>query len=278
MARGPKKHLKLLRAPKAWMLSKLAGTWAPRPSEGPHKLRESIPLTLILRNRLKYALTRREVNIICQKRLIRIDGKVRTDMNYPIGIMDVVSIDNTDERFRVMYDVKGRFALLPIDKERATFKLARVQKVDRAKKASAGRVVGAKGFQSVVPYLATHDGRTIRFPDPVIRPNDTIKVDLATNKIIGHLKFEIGNLALVTKGANVGRVGHISSVDRHPGSFDIVHLKDAKGNTFATRLKNVFIIADQAHMESPLVMLPKQSGIKYTVLQERERRAKGIKD
>jgi len=260
------------------MLSKLAGTWAPRPSEGPHKLRESIPLTLILRNRLKYALTRREVNMICQRRLIRVDGKIRTDMNFPVGIMDVVSMDNTDERFRVLYDIKGRFTLIPIEKERATFKLARVQRVDKAKKASAGAVAGAKGFQSVVPYVVTHDGRTIRFPDPVIKVNDTVKVDLATNKIIGHLKFEIGCLAIITKGANVGRIGHIHSVDKHPGSFDIVHLKDAKGNTFATRLRNVFIIADQAHMDAPLIKLPKQNGIKYTVLQERERRVKGIKD
>lgn len=55
-ARGPKKHLKRLNAPKAWMLDKLGGVFAPRPSTGPHKLRESLPLVIFLRNRLKYAL------------------------------------------------------------------------------------------------------------------------------------------------------------------------------------------------------------------------------
>ena len=40
MARGPKRHLKRLNAPKHWMLDKLGGIWAPRPSTGPHKLRE----------------------------------------------------------------------------------------------------------------------------------------------------------------------------------------------------------------------------------------------
>lgn len=55
--RGPKKHLKRLNAPKHWMLDKLGGVFAPKPSPGPHKQRECLPLCLILRNRLKYALT-----------------------------------------------------------------------------------------------------------------------------------------------------------------------------------------------------------------------------
>ena len=59
MTRGPKKHLKRLAAPKTWMLDKLGGAFASRPSSGPHKMRESMPVTLFLRNRLKYALTGR---------------------------------------------------------------------------------------------------------------------------------------------------------------------------------------------------------------------------
>lgn len=86
-ARGPKKHLKRLNAPKAWMLDKLGGVYAPRPSTGPHKLRESLPLVIFLRNRLKYALTNCDVKKIVMQRLIKVDGKVRTDPNYPAGFM-----------------------------------------------------------------------------------------------------------------------------------------------------------------------------------------------
>lgn len=86
-ARGPKKHLKRLNAPKAWMLDKLGGVFAPRPSTGPHKLRESLPLVIFLRNRLKYALTNSDVTKIVMQRLIKVDGKVRTDSNYPAGFM-----------------------------------------------------------------------------------------------------------------------------------------------------------------------------------------------
>ncbi|GMP51338.1 hypothetical protein CsSME_00017604 [Camellia sinensis var. sinensis] len=87
MARGLKKHLKRLNAPKHWMLDKLGGAFAPKPSSGPHKSRECLPLILILRNRLKYALTYREVISILMQRHILVDGKVRTDKTYPSGFM-----------------------------------------------------------------------------------------------------------------------------------------------------------------------------------------------
>ena len=48
--------------------------------------------------------------------------------------------------------------------------------------------MGAKG----VPHLATHDGRTIRYPDPLVKTNDTVKVDIETGKIDSFIKFDSG--------------------------------------------------------------------------------------
>lgn len=56
------------------------------------------------------------------------------------------------------------------------------------------------------------------------------------------LSFALGNLCMVTGGANLGRIGVITNRERHPGSFDVVHVKDANGNSFATRLSNIFVI------------------------------------
>lgn len=255
MARGPKKHLKRLAAPKAWMLDKLGGTFAPRPSTGPHKLRESLPLVIFLRNRLKYALTNTEVTKIVMQRHIKVDGKVRTDINYPTGFMDVVTIDKTGEYFRLIYDVKGRFTVHRITVDEAKYKLCKVKGVS----------IGTKK----VPFLTTHDGRTIRYPDPVIRPNDTIQLDIATGKITDHIKFESGNLVMVTGGRNLGRVGTVINREKHPGSFEIIHVKDANGHMFATRLTNIFIIGKGA---KAYISLPKGKGIKLSVAEERDRR------
>merc|ERR1712241_923936 len=93
MGRGPQKHLKRLAAPKSWMLDKLGGVYSCKPSSGPHRSSECMPISIFLRNRLKYALTQKEVESIMKQRLIKIDGKTRTDTRYPTGFMDVIQID-----------------------------------------------------------------------------------------------------------------------------------------------------------------------------------------
>merc|ERR1711908_112921 len=103
-------------------------------------------------------------------------------------------------------------------------------------------------------------------PDPLVAVNDTVKYDLETGKIDDFIKFETGNLAMISGGKNTGRVGVIVSRERHQGSFDIVHVKDSQGHIFATRLGNVFVIGEGT---KPLVTLPKRKGIKQTILEER---------
>jgi len=254
MARGPKKHLKRLHAPKHWMLDKLSGVWAPRPSTGPHKLRECLPLILLLRNRLKYALTYREVVAICAQRLIKVDRKVRTDTKYPAGFQDVITIEKTNENFRLLYDTKGRFCVHRIKSKEAKFKLLKVREIS----------VGLRG----VPYLVSHDGRTIRYPDPLIKAGDTVKFNLVRNKIEEFVKLESGVMAMITGGHNLGRVGVVEHKEKHNGGFDIIHLKDAIGNHFATRASNVFVIGKT----QSLVTLPRQKGIRLTIIQDRERK------
>ena len=239
------------------MLDKLSGVWAPKPSAGPHKTRECIPLVILLRNRLKYALTRREVFLIAAQRLIKVDNTIRTDTRFPIGFMDVVSIPKTGENFRLLYDVKGRFNVHRITEEEAKFKLCKVTNVAIGRKA--------------IPYLVTHDGRTVRYPDPLIKQNDTVKFSLETNTIVGHVSFDVGNLAMITGGNNLGRIGVIERREKHPGSYEIVHLKDSAGHKFATRLGNVFVIGSGV---TALVTVPKSQGVKLTIMQDRQRKLK----
>ena len=257
--RGPRKHLKRLNAPRHWNLGKMGGVWAPRPSPGPHKMRECLPISIVLRERLKYALTGKETMQICMERCVKVDGKVRTDQSYPAGFMDVIELEKSGDRFRLLYDTKGRYVLHRINKEESTYKLCRVQKIYMTPKK--------------IPVAVTHDGRSIRYPDPDLKANDTVKLDIATGKITDILKFELGAMVSITKGGNTGRIGALMHIEHHLNSFDIVTIKDAKGNSFATRLSNVFVIGSGNH---PQVTLPKGRGIKKTILQERaEAEARG---
>jgi len=254
MARGPKKHMKRVFAPSHWMLDKLKGVFAPRPSTGPHKLRECLPLAVLLRNRLKYALTYKEVKMICMQRLVQVDKKVRVDTCYPAGFMDVVTLEKTNQHFRLLYDTKGRFVVHQIHKDEADYKLCKVSKVE----------FGAGGN----PYAVTHDGRTLRFPDPEIRANDTVLLNLKEGKIENKAKFEVGAICMIKGGNNIGRVGTIVQRDPHPGSYEIVHVKDSVGHSFCTRMENVMVIGK----DKPWISLPKGKGIKLSNTEDRQKR------
>ncbi|KAL4838508.1 hypothetical protein H8958_018178 [Nasalis larvatus] len=129
-------------------------------------------------------------------------------------------IDKTEEDIRLIYDTKSRFAVHHITPEEVKYKLCKVRKF----------FVGTKG----IPHLVTHDAHTIRYPDPLIKVNDTIQIDLETGKIMDFIKFDTGHLCMVTGDADLGRIGVITNRERHPGSFDMVHMKDTNGNSFAT--------------------------------------------
>lgn len=191
--------------------------------------------------------------MICMEKHVKIDGKVRTDPNFPAGFMDVVEIPKAGDQFRLVFDTKGRYVLHRIDDEEKKFKLCRVKRQELT--------------QKKVPYIVTHDGRTVRYPDPLIKVDDVVKIDIATGKIVDFLKFEAGKLAMITKGRNTGRVGTILHVEKHPGSFDIVTVRDSAGHTFSTRQENVFIIGSG---NTPAISLPKGQGVKLSILEERE--------
>ena len=212
---------------------------------------------VLLRNRLKYALTGREVMLITMQRIVKVDNKVRTDPTFPTGFQDVISLEKSGEHFRILYDVKGRFVVHRITPEEASYKLLKVKRVQ----------LGAKG----VPQIVTHDGRTLRYPDPLVRVNDTVKFDLTTNKMVGFIKFDTGAHVMVTGGRNMGRAGQIIARERHHGGFDIVHVRDPAGREFSTRLNNIFVIGDH---EKRWISMPRGCGVKLTITEERDQRRK----
>ena len=97
------------------------------------------------------------------QRLIKVDGKVRTDSTYPAGFQDVISIEKTGENFRLVYDTKGRFTVHRITAEEAGFsnvhlircclcKLTFVPELGKVKRVQLGK--------GGIPFLVTHDART----------------------------------------------------------------------------------------------------------------------
>lgn len=202
MARGPKKHMKRITAPRSWMMSKLGGVYTVRPAQGPHKRRDSLPLQIVLRDKLKLAFNGTECyKILKQKEgLLRVDNKIRRDPKFPVGFMDCIEIPKCGYAFRIMYDAKGRFKLVDVDvdKNEQNYKICRIVK----------KSVGP----NKIPYLVTHDGRTLRFVDENVGVHDTIKLNLKNGETEESYKMTTGNLAMISHGNNRGRIGTVSII------------------------------------------------------------------
>lgn len=165
--------------------------------------------------------------------------------------MDVITVAKTNESYRLLYDVKGRFSLTKVKEAESKFKLLKIK---------------SKGVgPNKVPYVVSHDSRTIRFPNPEINEGDTVKYDLEKNQVVEWYKNEPGHLAYITAGNNVGRVGQIVHVEHHLGGYDIVHVKDGQGKTFATRSSNAFVIGNK----KASITLPEGDGNYLNIIEEK---------
>ncbi len=82
----------------------------------------------------------------------------------------------------------------------------------------------------------------------------TLKINIETAKVVEFIKFDIGNIVMVTGGWNRGHIGVIQHHEKHKGSSDVIHVVDAAGHQFATWMGNVFTVGQRT---SPCLHFPK---------------------
>lgn len=207
-----------------------------------------MPITLLLRDILKVAKTRREAKIITAQGKVYVDGRARRDDKFPTGLMDVVSLPDMDKHFRILPSHKG-LILHPINKEEASFKLCRIE----------SKTVVKNGHVQ----LNLHDGSNvlIKVADPknpqedVYNTFDTVKLSLPDRRILEHIKIKESGYVIITGGKNVGKYGRIVGIEKVKGKKRkdaIVTVEDEKGNRYQTVMEFVFAIGET----KPLISLP----------------------
>src|SRR6266705_3420462 len=103
MARkGGSRQLKREPAPGFWPIRRKERTWAPNTRPGPHSREKSIPLVIIIREILGYARTSKEATRIVTGGKVKVDGVVRRDHRFPVGLMDVLQIEGAGQIFRIL--------------------------------------------------------------------------------------------------------------------------------------------------------------------------------
>jgi small subunit ribosomal protein S4e len=228
-------HLKRLPAPWFWPIHRKEAAWAPKPIPGAHKSEQSLPLALVLRNELGVAKTRKEIASILSHGKVKIDGRPRTDMNYPVGLMDVVELPDANLAYRALPVERRGLKLIKIPKDEAKFKLCKVLR----------KTVTREGIQQ----YGLHDGRTLLSTSKEgqtatkFSTNDTLRISVPTQRVLNQIKFEKGNSALVVAGRNLGRSGKIVELQQGTATRPaMVTIEDSTGSKFDTMADYTFVV------------------------------------
>jgi small subunit ribosomal protein S4e len=208
-------------------------------------------MALVLRDILGYAETRREAQIVLNQGKVLVDGQVLHKDDFPVGLMDVISIPDADKYYRIMPSHKGLF-LNPINKEETNFKLCRI--VDKA------TVTG--GIQ-----LNLHDGSNllikvadIKNPkEDIYNTYDILKLSLPGKEIIGRVQLKEGNFVTITGGKNIGIKGKIVEVEKAEAKKRknaLVVVEDEKGTRYQTILDFIFSLGENMPITTPVEATP----------------------
>jgi len=249
--KGKVGRLKRNPAPRFWPIHRKEAVWIVRPSSGPHSLEKCLPLSIVFRDILKVAETRKEAKKIISQGKVYIDGKVRLEDDFPVGLMDVISMPDLNKFYRVLPSHKGLF-LYPISKEEASFKLLRVEDKSMVKEGKS--------------QIAFHDGTTLLAKaegsenEAVYETFATLKLALPEKQVLDQLKTRKGNIAIITGGKNIGKQGKIIEIEKTEAKKRrnaLVVVEDEKGGRYQTILDFVFSIGGA----KSLISLPEADSV-----------------
>ncbi|MHA1265196.1 MAG: 30S ribosomal protein S4e [Candidatus Helarchaeota archaeon] len=243
---GERKHLKRTLAPKFWHIPRKERKFTIKPSPGPHAKFNCIPLLIIVRDILHFAENAREAKRILHEGNIKIDGIIRKDLKFPVGLMDVLEIPKMERYYRIIPAPQRGLIPHPIEEDENQFKLCRIE----------DKTVVKHGHIQ----LHLHDGRNIliQLADPttaeedVYKTKDVLKIALPSQEIIEYIPFKENVYSIVIAGRNLGLTGKISKIEKRFGPHASTVTLERDGKTFQTALEYAFPIGE----ESPLISLP----------------------
>ncbi len=184
-------HIKSLTKPKPFVHISRKWRWTVSPSPGPHPKEKCIPLLMIIRDALKFAMTSKEAKKILKEGKVKIDCRVVKEHNYPVGLFDVISIESINKYYRLVPS-QDVLSVVEIGKKEADRKLCRIENKT---------MVRGKKLQ-----LNLHDGKNILIDKDSYSTFDSLLISLPSLEIIDHVKKE-KSLSILIGGKNIGLQG-----------------------------------------------------------------------
>ena len=232
-----KNHIKRLAAPKTWPIERKKHIWVARQLPGTHTIESSLPIVLVLKEFLSYAKTSKEAKQILNTGKIKVDGIVRKEHKFPVGLLDVLTVDK--DSYRVLLNENGKLILHPIKKEEASVKPRKIVKKQKVK--------GNK------TQITCYDGVNKNIDKEKYSVSDTLIFDVEKKEIKDHLKLEKGAVIYVTGGKQVGKVGTLKEVKKKVGLQPKKIIFSVGKESFETLKDYAFVIGKT----KPMISIPK---------------------
>ena len=220
-----KKIMKRLAAPKTWHVERKKTKVITKPLPGSHRIEMGIPLNILLKEILNYANTTREVKKLLNTNDVRVDGTIRKNPRFQVGIFDTLAFTNIDEYYRMVINKKGYLELIKISKEESSIKPCRIIK---------------KTMVNGKLQLNLYDGKNIIVDKNNYKSGDTVMISLPDKKISRHLKLEAKSTILLLGGNHIGELGHVENIIGNR----IVY-KSQKGDLIETSKDYAFVVGEQ---------------------------------
>ncbi len=191
------KHQKRISVPRSWQISKKSNKWITATRPGPHNQEQSIPMAVLLRDMLGIVNNRAEAKRVLSEGKVLVDGMIRKDLRFPIGLMDVISIPENNVSYRVLLDNKGRLVLKQLDGIENT-KLCRISDKTYVK---GGKI-----------QLNLSDGSNILGSNDY-NTKDSLILSLPEREVVKHIVYKEGSLAMIVGGGHTGEIGTINAIN-----------------------------------------------------------------
>lgn len=226
------KHLKRLAVPRSWTIQRKTNVYTAKPTPGPHPIERAVPLRTVLRDYVGLAATGREAGNAVSRGDVLVDGRVVKEDRLPVGFMDVVSVPKLKRAWRAVIDNRARLHFVEVAEKDAGWKFS--------------QITGKTTLKGGKTQLNLHDGRNLLVKKDDYTTGDVLKLELPSQKILGHHRFEAGQTALVVGGQHAGEVAPVASIETtRSHKANLVHLQEGSEGTFTTIKPYVFPIGDK---------------------------------
>ena len=192
-------HMKRLNTPRTLRLHRKEKKWTIRPSPGPHPVYQSIPLGVLIRDYLQLCDTRREARLILSQGKLLVDGMVRKDLRFPVGLMDVISFPKEKKYYRLVFDRRGKLSVVTISSSDAEWKLRRIENKSTMK--------GNK------MQLNFHDGTNILVKDNEYHVGDVLKMKLKDHSVTDVYPRKKGTISFIIGGSHTGELATLDEIN-----------------------------------------------------------------